>query len=45
MVEGGRRQGRGGRRGSTATRFPRFPEPQEEGDAKQNDDRRPLMFM
>ena len=40
-VEGGRKQGRGNRRGSTASRSSRLPVPQEEGDAKQDDDRRP----
>ena len=44
MVEGGRRQGRGDRRGSTASRSSRFPVPQEEGDAKLDDDRRPLQY-
>ena len=41
MVVGSWRLGRGDGRGSTASRSPRLPVPQEEGDAKQDDDRRP----
>ena len=38
LVESGRSLGRRTGRGSTASRFPRFPVPKEECDAKQDDD-------